>query len=158
MRCRPYRSGRTAQVAAGITLMLTALLPIASMAGEDLDKGPVWRTWTAQVHEEKKDAYLEYLTKVYKYKLEGWKEAGLITDYKILVSDQQSADGPNIFFLYQYKNMAVRDLPGELWDKAAKKGLEKITDPEAKKLINIDYHPWRTFTGWREMTREVNLK
>lgn len=152
------RSRKTAPLAAAIVLALTALLPIASMASEEVDKGPVWRTWTARVHEEKLDAYLDYLTKVYKYKLAAWKAAGLITDYKIVVADQQSETGPNIFFMYQYKNMAALDAPEELWEKAGKQGIEKITDPDAKKLINVDYHPWRTFTGWTQTSREVDLK
>lgn len=148
------RSTKTASFAVAIALALTTLLPAASMASEP-EKGPVWRTWTARVHEEKMDEYVAYITKVYKYKLAAWKAAGLITDYKVVVGDPQGTEGPNIFFMYQYKNMAALDAPGALWDKAGKEGLAKITDPEAKQLINVDYHPWRTFTGWTMPTREL---
>lgn len=151
------RSGRIAPLAAAIALALTAWVPVVSIAGES-DKGPVWRTWTARVHEEKMDDYLGYLTKVYKHKLAAWKAAGLITDYRIVVGDQQGEDGPNIFLMYQYKNMAALDAPEELWEKAGKEAVAKITDPEAKKLIDVDYLPWRTFTGWTQTTREVDLK
>lgn len=152
------RSRRAAPIVATIALALSALTSGASFADGDHGKGPVWRTWTARVEEEKMDDYLGYLTKVYKHKLAAWKAAGLITDYRILVADPYGPDDPNIFFMYQYKNMAALDAPEELWAKASKEALDKIQDPEARKLINADYHPWRTYTGYMPTAREVNLK
>jgi hypothetical protein len=152
------QSRRTAPLATAVAVILTTLTPIASLAGEDVDKGPVWRTWTARVAEDKMDDYLNYLTKVYQHNMAAWKAAGLLTDYKILVTQPQGVDDPNIFMMFQYKNMAALDAPSALWAEASKKALDQIKDPEARKLMEIDYEAWRTFTGWAPTAREVILK
>lgn len=151
------KSRRTAPFAMAVALVLTALTPLASLAGEDLDKGPVWRTWTARVAEDKMDDYLNYLTKVYQHNMAAWKAAGLLTDYKILVADPRGADDPNIFLMFQYKNMAALDAPSAAWEAASKQALDQIKDPEARKLIDVDYEAWRTYTG-ASIAREVTLK
>ena len=152
------QSRRATPLATAVALTLTALTPIASLAGEDIDKGPVWRTWTARVAEDKMDDYLNYLTKVYKHNMAAWKAAGLLTDYKILVVEPRGADDPNIFLMFQYKNMAALDAPSALWAEASKQALDQIKDPEARKLMEIDYEAWRTYLGWAPTAREVILK
>ncbi|MFC4312277.1 hypothetical protein ACFPN2_24560 [Steroidobacter flavus] len=160
------KSEKTLSRVTAVVLALTALTPLAAVAhkdsdpvdlAKDIDKGPVWRTWTARVAEDKMDDYLNYLTKVYKHNLAAWKAAGLITDYKILIIEPRGADDPNILMMYQYRNMAALDAPEELWTQASKQALDKIQDPEVRKLIGADYDEWRTYTGWAPTAREVKL-
>jgi hypothetical protein len=157
MTAAQVKSNRMAPLATALVLMLTASIPAASLADEDIDKGPVWRTWTARVAEDKMDDYLNYLSNVYKHNLAAWKAAGLLTDYRILVTDPHGADDPNIFLMFQYKNMAGLDAPSALWAQASKQALDQIKDPEARKLIDVNYEEWRTYTG-ASTAREVNLK
>lgn len=148
-RCVLRKSG---PVAASMMLFLGLMSPMMTSAHVKL--GPVWRTWNARVSEDKMDDYLLYLTKVYKYKLEAWKQAGLLTDYKIVIADPQTPDDWNVSFMFEYKNMAALDVPEEVWDRIGKKALDSVQDQQAKKMEDL-FPRWRKFVGWGKMTREV---
>lgn len=135
-----------------MALLLISMGPMVSSAQVKL--GPVWRTWNARVSEDKMDDYLLYLAKVYRYKLEAWKQAGLLTDYRIVVSDPQTPDDWNVSFMFQYKDMAALDVPEEVWDKIGKEALDNVKDQQAKKMESL-YPQWRKFVGWGKVTREV---
>jgi hypothetical protein len=140
---------------AAAALTIAALAPTVALA--DAPLGPVWRTWNSRVHEDKMEDYLRYLTEVYSYKLAAWKEAGLLTDYRIVIAEPLSKDDWNVSLMYQYKNMAALDVPEKIWDDVGKKAMDKVKDPEAK-AMESEYHEWREFVGWGRMTRELKLQ
>ena len=139
---------------AAMALSLIALTPVVTTAA-DIDKGPVWRTWGARAVEAKKGDYLRYIVKVYYHKLEAWKQAGLLTDYKVLVTEPRGPNDPDVIFMFQYPNMAALDVSDDVWEEIGTKALEKFKDDKEIQTLNAEYVSWRQFTGWSPTAREV---
>lgn len=121
----------------------------------DRPSQPIWRTWTARVDEDKKEAYYHFVNTVYRAKLEAWLEAGLVTDYKVLVVDPHGADDPNVIFMYQHSAMADLDVDGAEWARVAERATRRFADDDELQAALGGYHGWRTFTGWRPMAKEL---
>ena len=55
------------------------------------------------------DAYMRYLATTYKQLMEEQKKAGLIVDWSVYTTRPRTADGPNLYLITTYKNLAAMD-------------------------------------------------
>lgn len=150
-------SNRSIAISAAMALVIAALTPLSALASDEGKLKPVWRSWNARTHEDKQSEYLLYISKIYQEEMKAWKQAGLLTDYKVLIREPRGPDDPDVTLMFQYSDLAALDRPSELWAKASRKALEKFKDdPEAQKMIaNSD--SLRTFIGWSPVARELLL-
>lgn len=116
---------------------------------------PVWRIITYRTKEEKKGLYLSYLQRVYRLKLEAWKAAGLLLDYKVLTVDPPRPEDPDVIFMLEYPSMAALDLPDAAWSQAAAKVLEPLKDDKQIQQENAEFESWRALVGYAPLAHEM---
>src|SRR5688500_10496162 len=114
-------SNRSFAISAALALAMATLIPASALAADAGHLKPVWRSWNARTHEGKQSEYLLYISKIYQEEMKAWKQAGLLTDYKVLIREPRSPDDPDVTLMFQYSDLAALDRPSELWAEASRK-------------------------------------
>ena len=139
---------------AGLVL-LTAAAGDAAAQDRPWTQGPVIDISYVQVKPGMFDKYMQWLATDWKRNMEAQKKAGIILDYQVYQSRQQSENDWNMVLAVTYRNMAALD---NLRDRA-----EPITTrtlnltPEQIAQANIDRGTMRQNLGGR-LLRQLMLK
>jgi hypothetical protein len=147
-----------ASIACALVTACTSVMAPSVVAAEvpaAVRSQPIWRVVSYRTKEEKKGVYLNYLTRVYRLKLEAWKAAGLLSDYKILTVDPARPEDPDVIFMFEYPNMAALDVPDAVWSRAAAKALEPLKDDKDVQQWNAEFESWRSLVGYAPLAHEV---
>ena len=125
----------TAPWAAGCAavLMLAGSQPCLA-DGRDWNDGPVINVAAIRTVDGHFDDYMHWLATTWKKQEEVAKKAGLITSYRVVVSEAQSPSDPDIYLVVEYKNWAALDhLGGEMDTVSAEVegSVEKAAQSEA---------------------------
>lgn len=75
------------------------------------ENGPVWDYAAVKTKDGHFDDYMKWLSSEWKRQEEALKQAGVIVDYKVLVTVDPRDNDPDIFLAQEYKNMAAFDTP-----------------------------------------------
>ena len=99
-----------AAVAACLSLSTSAALA-ADANAPSFENGPVWDYAAVKTKDGHFDDYMKWLSADWKKQEEALKQAGVIIDYKVLVTMDPRDNDPDIFLAQEYKNMAAFDTP-----------------------------------------------
>lgn len=142
-----------AALAASFALSIAPALA-ADANGPSYENGPVWDYAAVKTKDGHFDDYMKWLSTEWKRQEESLKQAGVIVDYKVLLTADPRENEPDIFLAQEYKNMAAFDRP-----VAQQYALfARITGPLAKaNKEQADRGTIRTLMG-DVMVREAILK
>ena len=100
----------SALCAAAALLALTAPTAPAWADGRDFNDGPVVNSSYIRTVDGHFDEYMHWLATTYKKQQEAAKAAGLITSWRVLVTEPRTPQDPDIILVVEYKNWAALDL------------------------------------------------
>ncbi len=99
-------------VAVSVAFALSASVALAQDAGgPSYENGTVWDYAAVKTKDGHFDDYMKWLSTDWKRQEEALKQAGVIMDYKVLVTTDPRDNEPDIFLAQEYKNMAAFDTP-----------------------------------------------
>lgn len=100
------------------------------------------------------DAYMRYLATTYKQLMEEQKKAGIIVDWSVFTARPRTPDGPNLYLVTTYKNLAAMD---GLQDKTDAIQEKFIGNQEARDAAMVARGKMRSMVG-SEVIRKVEFK
>ena len=113
-----------------LTFSIVLLLAGANISFAQTDKpytdGPLWQVQFIHTKSGMSNLYLKNLSEGWIKQMRAAKEAGLITDFKVLAAPPSSENDWDLMLLYQLKNYAMLD------------GLRDKMDAISKKVFNAD--------------------
>ena len=133
---------------------LAALTTSAWADGRDYNDGPVVNSYYIRTIDGHFDDYMHWLATTYKKEQEAAKAAGLITNWRVLVTEARTPQDPDIILVTEYKNWAALDHLGGKLDQVSTK-VEGSVEAAAKS--QADRAKIRTILGSRT-SQEAILK
>jgi hypothetical protein len=100
------------------------------------------------------DAYMKYLSTIWKSNMEEQKKAGIIVDYRVYSTTPRGPGEPNLYLVTTYANMAAMD---GLADKNEAMLQRSFGDVQQRSAAAIEREKMREQVG-SEMIRELVLK
>ncbi len=100
------------------------------------------------------DAYMRYLATTYKQLMDEQKKAGIIVDWSVFTARPRTPDGPNLYLVTTYKNLAAMD---GLQDKTDAIQEKLIGNQEARDAAMVARGKMRSMVG-SEVIRKVEFK
>jgi hypothetical protein len=140
--------------AIGALPALAILTTSAWADGRDFNDGPVVNSSYIRTVDGHFDEYMHWLATTYKKQQEAAKAAGLITSWRVLVTEARTPQDPDIILVVEYKNWAALDHLGGKLDQVSAK-IEGSTEAAAKS--EADRAKMRTILGSRT-SQEAILK
>jgi hypothetical protein len=132
-----------------------AILTTSAWAdGRDFNDGPVVNSSYIRTVDGHFDEYMHWLATTYKKQQEAAKAAGLITSWRVLVTEPRTPQDPDIILVVEYKNWAALDHLGGKLDQVSTK-IEGSLEAAAKS--QADRAKMRTILGSRT-SQEAILK
>jgi hypothetical protein len=132
-----------------------AILTTSAWAdGRDFNDGPVVNSAYIRTVDGHFDEYMHWLATTYKKQQEAAKAAGLITSWRVLVTEARTPQDPDIILVTEYKNWAALDHLGGKLDQVSTK-VEGSLEAAAKS--EADRAKIRTVLGART-SQEAILK
>ena len=98
--------------------------------------------------------YMKYLATTYRQLMEEQKKAGHIVDWSVYTTRPRTADGPNLYLVTTYKNLAAMD---DLQDKVEAIQEKLIGNQEARDAAMVSRGKMRSLVG-SEVIRKVEFK
>ena len=98
--------------------------------------------------------YMKYLATTYKQMMDEQKKAGIIVDWSVYTTRPRTADGPNLYLVTTYKNLAAMD---DLQDKVEAIQEKLIGNQEARDAAMVSRGKMRSLVG-SEVIRKVEFK
>ena len=98
--------------------------------------------------------YMKYLATTYKQLMDEQKKAGIIVDWSVYTTRPSTADGPNLYLVTTYKNLAAMD---GLQDRSRRSRRKLIGNQDARDAAMIARGKMRTLVG-SEVIRKVEFK
>ena len=144
----------SALCAAAALLALTAPAAPAWADGRDFNDGPVVNSSYIRTVDGHFDDYMHWLATTYKKQQEAAKAAGLITSWRVLLTEPRSPQDPDIILVVEYKNWAALDHLGGKLDQISIKTEGSV---EAAAKSEADRAKIRTVLGSRT-SQEAILK
>ncbi len=102
---------------------LVAITGVAVAADRPYSEGTVSVVTSIRTEPGQHENYMKYLATTYKQMMEEQKQAGIIVDWSVFTARPHTADGPNVYLVTTYKNLAAMD------------GLQDRTEAIQEKLI-----------------------
>ena len=120
--------------------------------------GPITQVNYIHVYYGHFEEYMAWVTSTWVPTMEAEKKAGLIIGYKVVQSEPQSPDQPNVYLEITYKNMAA--YAGDIGDQAA--AFDAVTDKvicdtACQNQARVHRNEIRKVLG-TEVTREIIFK
>ena len=100
------------------------------------------------------ETYMKYLATTYKQLMEEQKKAGIIVDWSVFTARPRTPDGPNLYLVTTYKNLAAMD---GLQDKTDAIQEKFIGNQEARDAAMVARGKMRSMVG-SEVIRKVEFK
>jgi hypothetical protein len=144
----------SALCAATALLALTAPAAPAWADGRDFNDGPVVNSSYIRTVDGHFNDYMHWLATTYKKQQEAAKAAGLITSWRVLVTEARTPQDPDIILVVEYKNWAALDHLGGKLDQVSIKTEGSV---EAADKSEVDRAKIRTILGSRT-SQEAILK
>jgi hypothetical protein len=145
----------TQRFCAGMALVaLATMTGVAYADGRDYNDGPVVQSSYIRTVDGHFDDYMHWLATTYKKQQEAAKAAGLITAYRVLITEPRNAQEPDIILVTEFKNWAALDHLGGKFDQVTAK-IEGSVEAAAKS--QADRAKIRTVLGQRT-SQEAVLK
>jgi hypothetical protein len=113
-------------LAFGIILLLAGASISFAQTDKPYTEGPLWQVQFIHTKSGMSNLYLKNLSEGWIKQMRAAKEAGLITDFKVLSAPASSENDWDLMLLYQLKNYAMLD------------GLRDKMDAISKKVFNAD--------------------
>jgi len=89
--------------------------------GRDWNDGAVINVSAIRTVDGHFDDYMHWLATTWKKEQEAAKAAGLITSYRVVVSEAQGPGDPDVYLVIEYKNWAALDHLGSKFDEVSAK-------------------------------------
>mgnify|MGYP001031143348 CR=1 FL=1 len=131
-----------------------ALTATAQAADRPYSEGTVSVVSSIRTEPGQGENYMKYLATTYKQMMEEQKKAGIIVDWSVYTTRPSTADGPNLYLVTTYKNLAAMD---GLQDKVEAMQEKMFGNQEARDAAVIARGKMRTALG-SEVIREVVFK
>jgi hypothetical protein len=147
------RLTRTVCVTAAL-LATTTLTTAAYADGRDYNDGPVLQASYIRTVDGHFDDYMHWLATTYKKQQEAAKAAGLVTAWRVLVTQPLNPQDPDIILVTEFKNWAALDHLGSKFDQVSAK-VEGSVEAAAKS--EVERARIRTVLGSR-ISQEAVLK
>jgi hypothetical protein len=147
------RLTRTVCVTAAL-LATTTLTTAAYADGRDYNDGPVLQASYIRTVDGHFDDYMHWLATTYKKQQEAAKAAGLVTAWRVLVTQPLNPQDPDIILVTEFKNWAALDHLGSKLDQVSAK-VEGSVEAAAKS--EAERAKIRTVLGSR-ISQEAILK
>lgn len=104
----------------GSALLLATVATAALASGADYNDGPVISRTAIRTADGHFEDYMHWLDTQWKQQEEAAKKAGILTDYKVLVTQPRSLQDPDIYLIEVYPNWATFDGIGAKMDTISK--------------------------------------
>ena len=98
--------------------------------------------------------YMKYLATTYKQMMDEQKKAGIVVDWSVYTTRPRTADGPNLYLVTTYKDLAAMD---GLQDRMEAIQEKMFGNQEARDAATIARGKMRTAVG-SEVIRKVEFK
>ena len=98
--------------------------------------------------------YMKYLATTYKQMMDEQKKAGIVVDWSVYTTRPRTADGPNLYLVTTYKDLAAMD---GLQDRMEAIQEKMFGNQEARDAATIARGKMRT-AGGSEVIRKVEFK
>jgi hypothetical protein len=144
----------SALCAAAALLALTTPTAPAWADGRDWNDGPVVNSSYIRTVDGHFNEYMHWLATTYKKQQDAAKAAGLITSWRVLVTEARTPQDPDIILVVEYKNWAALDHLGGKLDQVSMKIEGSV---EAADKSEVDRAKMRTILGART-SQEAILK
>jgi hypothetical protein len=133
---------------------LVAATAIAVAADRPYAEGTVSVVTSIRTEPGQNDAYMRYLATTYKQMMDEQKKAGIIVDWSVYTTRSRTADGPNLYLVTTYKNLAAMD---DLQDRTEALQEKLIGNQEARDAAMVARGKMRSMIG-SEVIRKVEFK
>ena len=133
---------------------LVAATAIAVAADRPYAEGTVSVVTSIRTEPGQNDAYMRYLATTYKQMMDEQKKAGIIVDWSVYTTRSRTADGPNLYLVTTYKNLAAMD---GLQDRMEAIQEKFIGNQEARDAAMAARGKMRSMVG-SEVIRKVEFK
>lgn len=144
----------SALCAAATLLALTTPTTPAWADGRDWNDGPVVNSSYIRTVDGHFNEYMHWLATTYKKQQDAAKAAGLITSWRVLVTEARTPQDPDVILVVEYKNWAALDHLGGKLDQVSMKIEGSV---EAADKSEVDRAKMRTILGSRT-SQEAILK
>jgi L-rhamnose mutarotase len=104
MKIRPRALGALAGLFA-----LVAMTGAVQAADRPYTEGTVSVVSSIRTEPGQNETYMKYLATTYKQLMDEQKKAGIIVDWSVYTARPRTADGPNLYLVTTYKNLAAMD-------------------------------------------------
>lgn len=131
-----------------------AIMGTALAADRPYTEGTVSVVSSIRTEPGQNENYMKYLATTYKQLMDEQKKAGIIVDWSVYTARPSTADGPNLYLVTTYKNLAAMD---DLQDKVEAIQEKIIGNQDARDAAMIARGKMRTQTG-SEVIRKVEFK
>jgi hypothetical protein len=131
-----------------------ALTATAQAADRPYSEGTVSVVSSIRTEPGQEDTYMRYLATTYKQLMEEQKQAGIIVDWSVYTTRPRTADGPNLYLITTYKNLAAMD---GLQDRMEAMQEKMFGNQAARDAATIARGKMRTAVG-SEVIRKVEFK
>jgi hypothetical protein len=149
MKIRPRALGALAGLFA-----LVAMTGAVQAADRPYTEGTVSVVSSIRTEPGQNETYMKYLATTYKQLMDEQKKAGIIVDWSVYTARPSTADGPNLYLVTTYKNLAAMD---GLQDRMEAIQEKLIGNQEARDAAMVARGKMRTQIG-SEVIRKVEFK
>lgn len=141
-------------VASALFLLFTSVKVNAQSSGKPYKEGTVWRIQYIKTKPGMGQMYLKDLSTHWVKVVEAAKKRGLITDYKVLISDPGSQTDWDLMLLVEHKNYADLDGMSDKVDALAK---ELLGTEDAQHQSAVSRNAMRDILGGK-LAQELIFK
>jgi hypothetical protein len=145
---------RALSALAGLCFAFIATTGTVQAADRPYSEGTVSVVSSIRTEPGQADAYMRYLATTYKQLMEEQKKAGIIVDWSVYTTRSRTADGPNLYLITTYKNLAAMD---GLQDRMEAIQEKMLGNQEARDAATVARGKMRTAIG-SEVIRKVEFK
>ena len=143
--------------ALGALAALTAFVAVtgtAVAADRPYSEGTVSVVTSIRTEPGQNENYMKYLATTYKQMMDEQKKAGIIVDWSVYTTRSRTADGPNLYLITTYTNLAAMD---GLQDRMEAIQEKLIGNQEARDAGMVARGKMRSMIG-SEVIRKVEFK
>ena len=131
-----------------------ALTGAAQAADRPYTEGTVSVVSAIRTEPGQNENYMKYLATTYRQLMDEQKKAGVIVDWSVYTARPSTADGPNLYLVTTYKNLAAMD---DLQDRTEALQEKLIGNQEARDAAMVARGKMRSMIG-SEVIRKVEFK
>jgi hypothetical protein len=142
------------QIAAALVFLLAFCAGGFAQDAKPYHDGPVWDLGFIHAKAGMEDRYLRYIASEWKREQEAMKKAGIVLDYKVIVTEAHGPSDFNIILMTEYKDLAAMEASQ---DKAEQIAMQLAGGEQKMESGYVDRATYREVLGGR-LAREVILE